>query len=144
MENIMPIVSVGIDRAMFATRPISLVFDDGTLQTVCISKGSEVAGFIDIPLDIVYGMIALPSQTLQVTFDDLRISRELKLAQQRLQDAQQQYLKLFEYHDGGDGATIKKGYQKISKLDPGPGSGDISLQDICAKLKRASEAQDEN
>ena len=65
MENIMPIVSVGVSRAMFATRRTGLVFKDGTLTNVCISKGSEIVGAIEIPLEVIYGIIALPSETLR-------------------------------------------------------------------------------
>src|SRR5262249_6772478 len=40
MENISPVVSVGVDRAIFAKRRTALLFDRGTLVTMCVAKTS--------------------------------------------------------------------------------------------------------
>jgi len=93
MENIMPIVSVGVDRAIFATRRTGLVFVDGALTNVCISKGSEVEGAIQIPLDVIYGIIALPSEMLSAATSDARTAKDLLDAQNRLIAAQNNYIK---------------------------------------------------
>lgn len=92
-ENIMPIVSVGVDRAIFATRRTGLVFADGALTNVCISKGSEIESAIQIPLDVIYGIVALPSETLRAALDDADTSRQLLDAQKRLITAQNNYIK---------------------------------------------------
>jgi quinolinate synthase len=39
------------------------------LVQVCIAKGSEIEGAIQIPLDVVYSLVALPSQIVQVQID---------------------------------------------------------------------------
>lgn len=93
MENIMPIVSVGVGRAAFATRRTGLIFKDGALTNVCISKGSELEGAIQIPLDVIYGIVALPSEMLIAAIDDANTSKALLEAQKNLIEAQNQYVK---------------------------------------------------
>jgi hypothetical protein len=92
-ENIMPIVSVGVSRAIFATRRTGLVFDDGMLTSVCITKGSEIEGAIQIPLDVIYGLVALPSETLIAATNDAKTAKDLASARQRLVTAQNNYIK---------------------------------------------------
>lgn|GEM_PF-2050801 len=92
MENMMPILSVGVSRTIFATRRTGLVFDDGTLTNVCISKGSELEAAIEIPLDVVYGLIALPSETIRAAINDAATAKDLLVAQSRLVDAQNRYI----------------------------------------------------
>jgi hypothetical protein len=92
-ENIMPIVSVGVDRALFATRRTGLVFDDGLLVNVCISKGSEVQGAIQIPLEVVYGLVALPSEMIRGAFQDVETANQLLNARKNLVAAQNAYIK---------------------------------------------------
>jgi hypothetical protein len=91
-ENDSPILSVGVGRAMFATRRTGLIFDEGMLKNVCVSKGSEVAGFVTIPLDIVYGVIALPGQTIRGTINRFETRRQLIAAQEQLVEAQEAYI----------------------------------------------------
>lgn len=91
-ENLSPIVSVGVGRAAFATMRTGLVFDDGVLTDVCIARGSGAAAFVNIPLDVIYGVIALPSQTIKATIDGTTTRRNLLLAQQQLIEAQEAYI----------------------------------------------------
>lgn len=77
MENMMPILSVGISRAIFPTQRTGLVFDDGTLTNVCISKGSELESAIEIPLDVIYGLIALPSEMVRAAINDATAAKSL-------------------------------------------------------------------
>jgi hypothetical protein len=93
MENIMPIVSVGVDRAIFATRRTGLVFLDGALTNVCVSKGSEVESAIQIPLDVVYGIISLPSEMILAAVNDATTANSLLTAQRNLISAQNSYIK---------------------------------------------------
>ena len=65
LENLAPVVSLRLNRAAFAEARVGLEFDQGVLQNFCIYKSSEVAGFIDIPLDIVYGIVSLPAETIR-------------------------------------------------------------------------------
>ena len=98
-ENIMPIVSVGISRDAFATRRTGLVFDDGQLSNVCISKGSGVVEGIKIPLDVIYGIIALPSEIIIGTIRDRETANQLAAAQTRLIAAQNKYIEFLNTED---------------------------------------------
>ena len=164
MENIMPIVSVGVGRAVFATRRTGLVFDDGTLTNVCISKGSEIEGAIQIPLEVIYGIIALPSEMILATINDATTTRDLLVAQRRLVDAQNLYIKYLNREIGLDGLTKSADASKRGKLvlgstvptgadattftnDEPPDAGPIfastngdALSEICAELAVASTA----
>jgi len=78
LENLSPVISVGISRAMFARRNAALLFDAGTLRTVCIAKTSEIENFVAIPFEIARSLVALPTQIVQVKIN--RIAREEELA----------------------------------------------------------------
>jgi hypothetical protein len=79
LENLSPVISVGISRAIFARRNAALVFTDGVLKTVCIAKTSEIENFVAIPFEISRSLVALPSQIVQVKIN--RIAKETELAQ---------------------------------------------------------------
>lgn len=79
LENVSPVLSLGIERAVFSQRISSFVFNNGVLQTACVSKGSEIEGFVEIPLDISRALVALPAQIATVQFG--RRDSEAKLAQ---------------------------------------------------------------
>lgn len=91
-ENISPVISVGVGRAAFARRRTGLVFDDGVLTQVCLAKGSEAASFVNIPLDVIYGVIALPTQTIQASINSATTRKSLLDAQSQLLQAQQAYI----------------------------------------------------
>ncbi|RWC50015.1 MAG: hypothetical protein EOS55_05495 [Mesorhizobium sp.] len=91
LENISPIVSLGINRALFAEARVGLEFDAGVLQNFCLAKSSEVAGFVDIPLEIVYGIVELPTQTIKAEFERANSTAALATAQTSLIETQRQY-----------------------------------------------------
>jgi hypothetical protein len=66
MENIAPVIAIQVDRTFFAQRKTALVFDQGTLTNICIYKGSELQKFVEVPLEIVKGVVALPTQIIQL------------------------------------------------------------------------------
>lgn len=99
MENISPVISVNVDRAMFTERRTILVFDNGALKDVCLTKGSELAGFIEIPIDVVYGIVALPAQTIQAQIGTLLAREELIKAETSLIEAQEAAIQ-FERNKG--------------------------------------------
>jgi hypothetical protein len=66
LENLSPVVSLGISRAIFAKRNTILLFDQGTLLTACVSKSSEVENFVAIPFEIARSLVVLPSRILSV------------------------------------------------------------------------------
>jgi hypothetical protein len=120
-ENASPVLSVGIGRAVFATRRTGLIFDQGMLQNVCIAKGSEVAGFVNIPLDIVYGIIALPGQTIQGTVNNFTTRRKLIEAQEQLVAAQEAYIQYLSTPAAIDiPAEVQKGASANLKLGAVP------------------------
>ena len=65
MENRAPVLSVGVDRATFAARQTALVFDNGALTDVCMAKGSEVLGAVEIPIELVSGVLLSPITAIQ-------------------------------------------------------------------------------
>jgi hypothetical protein len=132
MENIMPIVSVGVSRAIFATRRTGLVFDDGTLTNVCISKGSEVEGGIQIPLDVIYGIISLPSEMILAATNDASTQKQLLDAQKKLVDAQNTYVKFLRKEVEatavtGSTATDNKGKLVLGSTAPTTGEKAVTF-----------------
>lgn len=90
LENRSPVLSVGIDRAFFATRTTTLVFEEGTLRDIEIKKGSELAGFVNIPLQIAQSIAALPTNIIQVKIDATNNEGQLIAAQTALLEAERQ------------------------------------------------------
>jgi hypothetical protein len=78
LENLSPVISVGITRAIFARRNSFLSFTDGTLTSVCIAKSSEIENFVAIPFEVARSIVALPAQIVQVRIN--RIAKEEELA----------------------------------------------------------------
>jgi hypothetical protein len=158
MENIMPVVSVGIARELFAERRTGLIFNDGELVDVCISKGNSITGTTDIVLDVVYGVINLPSATIQGVINDTNTRNALVAKRKELFDAQQKYIAFLESGQA-TGVKVKEGENKGLVLnektrpqgvtenadgirDIPESAGAINLEDdpldeICAKLKVA-------
>ena len=77
LENKAPVFSLAISRALFAERRTVLTFDQGTLSGFCVSKSSEGAGFVDVPVEIIRSIVALPTQILQVRIDQANSQAEL-------------------------------------------------------------------
>ena len=92
-ENLSPVFSIGIDRALFAERRTAMIFDDGALKTVCTTKGSEILGFIEVPLEVVRSVVALPSQILKVDMDEVRNRTKLNQAQAEVLKLQDEILR---------------------------------------------------
>jgi hypothetical protein len=94
LENISPILSLGVDRALFTQKRIGLTFDKGSLQRVCIHKKSEALAAVEIPLEVVKSIVKLPTEILQIQYDEVTQSQKLVKAQTDLLRAQDQYLAL--------------------------------------------------
>jgi len=92
LENRSPVFSVAVDRTFFATRQTALDFDDGVLQDVTISKGSELAGFVSIPLLIAQSIAALPANIIQIRIDQTNNRGKLIAAQTALIEQQEREL----------------------------------------------------
>jgi hypothetical protein len=66
LENMSPVLSLGISRAIFAGRNASFVFDQGTLLNACVAKSSELEGFVEIPLEIAKSIVEVPASIVKV------------------------------------------------------------------------------
>ncbi len=91
IENRSPVVALGVDRAMFAKRETTIEFLDGVLNEIKIDKGSELAGAVEIPLQIANGVAALPANIVQLKIDTTNKRANLIAAQERLLAAQRAY-----------------------------------------------------
>jgi hypothetical protein len=94
MENVAPIVQVGIDRAAFTQKKTTLVFDEGMLSRVCIYKKSELKGFIEIPLYLAQSIVALPATIVQVRIDQTNSHQAIVAAEEQLIKTQLHHLKV--------------------------------------------------
>lgn len=84
LENVSPVLSIGVDRAAFTKKQIALKFDRGVLTSVCIVKGSEVSEALNIPLEIVTNIAKLPTEMIQIQYDEITKSSALARAEQQL------------------------------------------------------------
>ncbi len=103
-ENISPVLSLRVDRTVFAKRKTALLFDDGALTSVCIYKSSELEAAVEIPLELVKAVVALPAEILKVQYDQVADSNNLLDAEKKLLAAQNKYLAVLHAKDTG--ATI--------------------------------------
>lgn len=91
MPNISPILSIGVERAMFTQRTTKLTFDHGVLSDVSIHKDSELVGFVKIPLAAAQAIVDLPTQIVQVRINDTNQQASLIQTQSQLLDALKSY-----------------------------------------------------
>lgn len=84
MPNVAPILSIGVDRALFATRETDLSFNSGVLTDVSINKTSELAGFVRIPLAVAKAVVAVPAQIIKFRIADATNQTALLNAQGQL------------------------------------------------------------
>lgn len=92
MENISPILSVGLQRTTFSQRKTTLMFEEGMLSNVCIYKGSELEQFVQIPLQVAKSVVALPANIIQVRINTSNSNKELLAAEKQLIDWQTRQL----------------------------------------------------
>jgi hypothetical protein len=92
LENISPVVSLGVERAIFSARRTAFLFDRGTLVGWCVSKKSELLAAMEIPLEVVRSIVALPTAILQVRIDEVTRSNDLAAAERDLISIQRQYI----------------------------------------------------
>ena len=96
LENISPILSVGVDRSFFAQRKTVIHFTDGILQNICVYKTSELEEAINIPFAIASSLVAVPTQFLQVRIDQTNSDRRLVEAETQLLKVQNAHLEALE------------------------------------------------
>jgi hypothetical protein len=86
MPNVSPVMVVGVERAMFTKRETTLKFEQGVLTDVAIKKGSELEGFVEIPLAAAHAIVDVPAQIVQVRIADTTNQAVLLNAQLQLMD----------------------------------------------------------
>jgi hypothetical protein len=91
IENVAPILAARLDRAFFAQRKTTLVFDEGALRNVCVYKTSELEQISLVTLDVVKSVVAIPTQIIQIQIDQTKGEAELAKAEFELLKAQKQY-----------------------------------------------------
>lgn len=100
LENLSPVMSIEVKRAMFAEHRVALAFDNGNLIDVCLAKGSELAGAIKIPVNVVFGLVSLPSQTIEAELNRLSNKAKLLEAQKKVIVAQEDYISQIKQSSG--------------------------------------------
>ncbi|EAQ46903.1 hypothetical protein MED193_16959 [Roseobacter sp. MED193] len=161
MENRAPVLSVGVDRATFAARQTALVFDNGALTDVCMAKGSEVLGAIEIPIELVSGIVRSPITAIRQATNVASARAELAKIETtviKLQEAQialeaerattEQQALLNQVRERNVDAPLAGPISDLSPLQidtsdlvaptTGLQKGD-RLQDLCASLFAASD-----
>lgn len=84
VPNVSPVLSIGVERAMFTTRKTTLTFNKGVLTDVTIDKGSELVGFVSIPLAVAKAMVDVPGQIVKLRITDTNNQIALLDAQSKL------------------------------------------------------------
>jgi hypothetical protein len=92
LENISPVVSVGVTRSVFAARRIALQFDKGVLQAMCLVKTSELQSAVEVPYEIAKSIVALPTEVFEVKIGNINDNIALLQAEDALIKAQKDYL----------------------------------------------------
>jgi hypothetical protein len=87
MPNISPVLSVGIERAVFTSRKTALNFNKGVLTDVAIEKKSELVGFVSIPLAAAKAIVDVPGQIVTIRLTDTNNKTALLAAQTQLIEA---------------------------------------------------------
>lgn len=87
VPNVSPVLSLGVDRAAFTSRKTTLKFNGGVLTDVQIEKGSELVGFVSIPLAVAKAVVDVPAQIVKLRIADTQNAGALLTAQSQLLDA---------------------------------------------------------
>ena len=129
LANAGPIVSLGVDRAVFAKRNTVVEFNQGTLHKITINKQSELEAFAGIPLALVTSIVKLPTQVLMVKIDQTTDTTQLIAVNKAIIDAQ------VTYND-----TLAKLQQAQAEVDAKGGVPGMLDPDRRTKLLQACEA----
>jgi hypothetical protein len=91
MPNVSPLLLIGVERAMFANRKTTLRFNQGVLTDVAVDKGSELVGFVQIPLAVAKAVVDVPGRLVTLRITDTQNQTALLNAQSELIGAIAQY-----------------------------------------------------
>lgn len=99
MENISPILSVGLERRMFARRTTALRFRDGVLEGACVYNSAGITEFINVPIAIARSLVRLPAEVIKVDIGETKANTQLANVEKRILLAQQRQLALLAQAD---------------------------------------------
>ena len=88
LENRAPVLVLRVKGAIFAQRRTVIAFENGALTGFCVSKSAEGAGFVEVPVEIIRSIVALPTQILQVRIDQTNGQAELNAIHRQIIDLQ--------------------------------------------------------
>lgn len=106
LENMSPVISLGITRGMFAGKRVNFLFEAGALATVCVAKTSELQGFVEIPFAISKAIVEVPASIVSVQIGRIGDQKKLIQAQQQLYEFQQAYLKNLAGQQAGPPGSV--------------------------------------
>jgi len=138
LENLSPVISVGLSRAMFAGRRAALIFDQGVLKTACVSKTSELEGFVTIPLEISRSVVDLPTRIMQVRINQAAKSTELVKAETTLLQVQRAHLAVLQ----GGAYNPVSGVTSATPRNPFPTPFDLTSTTTDTGLAPQADAVD--
>jgi hypothetical protein len=111
MPNVSPVLSIGVSRTLFAERKTTIKFEKGILTDVSIDKGSELVGFVTIPLAAAKAIVEVPAQIIKIRINDTGNQTALLNAQGALINELAAYNALVNQQQGG-GAAGNSGVAK--------------------------------
>jgi hypothetical protein len=109
MPNESPIFSIAVDRSAFVTRDTNLIFNNGVLTNVTISKPSEALAAAGFTLRLAGALIDVPAQIVRVRVQAVNNRKAIIDAQNQLIYTQQQYANTVEsLRAGSVGNTVAR------------------------------------
>lgn len=109
MENISPVLALRVDRAFLAVKKTALIFEQGRLRNVCLVKGSEVRGAVTPIVELVSGLVQLPSATISAEIALLQKSQTVYDAERQVIEMQNRLVELKQ-------AQLDRNVEAITKL----------------------------
>jgi hypothetical protein len=130
LENISPVIAVKVDRAAFTEKQIGMAFVQGDLAQVCIYKKSELVQFALIPLEVVKSIVALPTQMLQIQYDQITQSTALVAAENKVLQSQNKLLALMQNPNSANDPGAPAGAPALPTATPSPVTPTSGIQQL--------------
>lgn len=84
---------VDVNRSAFVRKKVTIDFESGVLKKTVVAKPSEALAAATIPVDIVEGLVKLPTELVQLKIDTTNKQKDALNAQKALVEAQQGLMK---------------------------------------------------
>jgi len=141
LENLSPVLALQIDRTAFGGTRAAFIFEAGTLKNACLSKTSEINGFVDLPVEVVKSVVAVPGKLFSIRWDTLESQKKLMCAQQSVLQMRR---KLILGNWGGEAsAQDTKPYKDLGALGiPGDDASKFDKEHVARGQYAAALMQD--